>query len=1132
MTSRSYSFIDIAALDKVREKFAGGAAIAVVTTDLETTIWANGPGAALFGHDDVESLIGSKPEFGKLALRQLRGLHQFPNIRDNSTVALRIESGLKSRAVVLQASHLVLSPGEDAIMLAADPSPSERTIEARAKNAIAGFTRQGHCAAYIGETGNIVARTDGFDELNVPADVIAGLVEEVAGEQDRLVKRLIPVSGGHAPAGIVRLADDPGEHLLVVVADSDSIGRWEKPASQSDTVAPAIEQTVPEAGLAPAGKAEKNAQPAKDSDEQDEAGEMLSPTDLEARQSQTRNANGTGASKTAHYGTIPDTAPVESTSGSPSGHATKVPSYDRPVRFVWKTDTNARIVEISDEFVEAFGKRTGSIGGTTFAEIAAGLDLDPKGEIAALLKRRDTWSGRSVLWPVSETDMQVPVDLAALPVYNRDREFKGFRGFGVARMSEIQPDPAERGKKFKGFVALREEETGGRDAQADPPREPRLRPNETPARRRPAVAANDDPFHGEVPAISISRTPMRRRTDKIIGLQQKRKPGDESPPETIEQSGLSDEERSAFRQIADRLKRETEEVPAAPRPFGRRQRPPEKQEQRADKTLLETGSGQSGGPVGEGTADHREEEQAVEAPVEHAAPEALPNPVPSAFAGLSSLFRSELADTDVLMQLPVPIMIYNDAGIRFANSALLKLAGYEDIESLNNEGGVDALFAQDEHGGKPDVVPGDSMVAIVTSAGEEIPVDAHLHRIYWNGELSLVLSIRAARGDNGEQEASGMPDSILQARVDELVSILDTATDGVVTISPDMLIRSVNRSAEALFGYDGREIVGKPFADLFATESRQVATDYVSGLSEVGVASLLNDGREVIGREAHGRFIPLFMTVGRLAGSAGYCAVLRDITHWKKAENELTEARRIAERSSSQKTEFLARISHEIRTPLNAIIGFSELMLDEKFGPIANERYRDYLKDINRSGNHVLDLVNDLLDISKIEAGEMELDNEAVHLNDALAEAIAMMQPLANRERVIVRSSLASGLPDVVADLRSVRQIALNLLSNAIRYTLAGGQVIVSTAYEADGSVVIRVRDTGVGMSQAEISQALKPFRQISALKRSRDRGTGLGLPLTKAMVEANRAQFNIKSAPGEGTLVEVVFPPTRVLAD
>jgi len=282
------------------------------------------------------------------------------------------------------------------------------------------------------------------------------------------------------------------------------------------------------------------------------------------------------------------------------------------------------------------------------------------------------------------------------------------------------------------------------------------------------------------------------------------------------------------------------------------------------------------------------------------------------------------------------------------------------------------------------------------------------------------------------------------------------------------------------------------------------------------------------------------MTIGKLPHTRGFCAVLRDITQWKRTEEELTNARKEAERASSQKTEFLARISHEIRTPLNAIIGFSELMADEKFGPIGNDRYRDYLRDINRSGNHVLALVNDLLDISKIEAGALDMQFEAVSLNDAIAEAIALMQPQANRERVIIRSSFQSNLPDIVADTRSIKQVALNLLSNAVRFTAPGGQVIVSTSYELNGDVVMRVRDTGIGMTKSEVEQALKPFRQVNALERRkaesskdwRNEGTGLGLPLTKAMVEANRAQFAIDSTPGHGTVVEIAFPPTRVLAD
>jgi len=247
---------------------------------------------------------------------------------------------------------------------------------------------------------------------------------------------------------------------------------------------------------------------------------------------------------------------------------------------------------------------------------------------------------------------------------------------------------------------------------------------------------------------------------------------------------------------------------------------------------------------------------------------------------------------------------------------------------------------------------------------------------------------------------------------------------------------------------------------------------------------------------------------------------------------ELKSARRVAEKASSAKSDFLAKISHEIRTPLNAIIGFSEIMAQERFGPVGNERYRQYLADIQSSGEHLLSLINDLLDLSKIEAGKLELDPAAVALNSLTQQCVAIMQPQANRERVIIRTSLSPRLPSVIADARSVRQIVLNLISNSIRFTGAGGQVIVSTTLTDAGEVVLRVRDSGIGMSEQEIALALQPFRQVATAVRPGPPGSGLGLPLTKALAEANRASFSIKSVPQAGTLIEVAFPPSRVVPE
>ncbi len=370
----------------------------------------------------------------------------------------------------------------------------------------------------------------------------------------------------------------------------------------------------------------------------------------------------------------------------------------------------------------------------------------------------------------------------------------------------------------------------------------------------------------------------------------------------------------------------------------------------------------------------------------------------------------------------------------------------------------------------------------------------------------------------------------------ELSAILDTAMDGIAVLNSQGQILSLNRSGEALFGYDQNEVAGEHFTSLISPESRALANAYFEELKSHGAASLLNRGREVIGLAGQGGTIPVFMTLGRIGASPGvgeqraarFCALLRDLTHWKKVERELEAARKDAERASALKSDFLARVSHEIRTPLNAILGFAEVMMDERFGSIGNQRYKDYVGDIHASGTLVMSLVNDLLDLSKIEAGKMDFAFASIDANRIVSECVSIMQPQASRERVALRLSLSPALPNILADERSLRQIVLNLLSNAVKFNRPGGQVVVATMLANSGSAVIRIRDTGVGMSEAGIGVAFEPFRRLATARPSR--GTGLGLPLTKALAEANHASLTIKSKEHEGTLVEVVFPPARIL--
>jgi len=281
----------------------------------------------------------------------------------------------------------------------------------------------------------------------------------------------------------------------------------------------------------------------------------------------------------------------------------------------------------------------------------------------------------------------------------------------------------------------------------------------------------------------------------------------------------------------------------------------------------------------------------------------------------------------------------------------------------------------------------------------------------------------------------------------------------------------------------------------------------------------------VLGRASRGGIIPLSMTMGRTrADGPNFFAVFRDLSQTRKSESELQQARRLADRAANTKADLLARISHEVRTPLNAIIGFAEVMMAERFGPLGNARYIEYMKDIRASGEHVVAIINDLLDLSRIETGKLDLTFASQNLNDIVEQCVAMMQPEANRQRIIIRSSLGQALPPVVADATALRQIALNLIGNSIHLANPGGQVIVSTALSDFGEIVFRVRDTGHGLSDNEVAAAMEPFRTQAPSDQAAE-SSGVNLSLTKALVEANRAQFQIKTGAHSGTLVEVLFP-------
>ncbi|MCA0404944.1 MAG: PAS domain S-box protein [Proteobacteria bacterium] len=826
------------------------------------------------------------------------------------------------------------------------------------------------------------------------------------------------------------------------------------------------------------------------------------------------------------------------------------PPAVRPSRFVFSLTREGWIDSLSPAFHEALGGHAEMFVGQAMASVAGALDRHAGDAIEKAVAAGTTWGGLRLNWPLPKEGRMVPVVLSAMPLHDAGG-LSGFSGFGRVLFDEamplMAPSPAPETVATEAAVPapvvapeLAPADAGEGTAPAAETLVETLPTSsddlerailafaaddaeaiELPQAPQPSLEADEDVHAPEATEICSPAAPAA--VDTAVPPQPT--PSEDAPdgpeaanvvslrpgqidlpaglPPHLARPGLSMSERNAFREIARALgaKFEPEE--------GNVQSPPEAAVEapaRPDAPQTPDLFAQAAPPVTEPAL-----EVAAAAPAEEA---------------------GEDDEMSLVDALPIGVLVLRGEEPLFANRTLLDLTGYPSLEVFIASGGARALFRK---GALPrESEEGFETVVLATREGETLPVDAHLQLVQWDGApASLIAFRRAVELEQGRALKSVAQDlKRMRSEASELRAVLDTATDGVVTLDETGAILSLNHAAEALFGLHQNEVTGSSFVQLLHNESHAAVLDYFEGLKTNGVRSVLNDGREVAGREKKGGRIPLFLTFGRISDEEPrrYCAVLRDLTAWKRAETELTEARKSAESASAKKSDFLAKVGHEIRTPMNAIIGFAEVMQEERLGPIENPKYKEYLGDIRSSGLHVVSLVNDLLDLSKIEAGRMELNFAATDVNAIVSGCVGLIQPQATQLRVLVRSQLAGKLPPVVADERSIRQIVLNLLSNATRFTPAGGQVLVATVLQESGEAIIRIRDTGVGMSPAEIEQALESYRQVGPRRESG--GTGLGLPLSKALAEANRANFSIRSAPGEGTTVEISFPPTRVLAE
>jgi len=380
------------------------------------------------------------------------------------------------------------------------------------------------------------------------------------------------------------------------------------------------------------------------------------------------------------------------------------------------------------------------------------------------------------------------------------------------------------------------------------------------------------------------------------------------------------------------------------------------------------------------------------------------------------------------------------------------------------------------------------------------------------------------------------PDITERKRLEEAVkrseerlrSVVQTAKDAISITDSRGNIIFWNGAAEAMFGYTSDEIIGKPVSILMPERFRTIFADAFKKTVLSGEVQSHEAIAERVGRRKDGSEFPIEISDAQWKNKEGvfFTSIMRDITERKRMEEALQEKTRQLEAASQAKSKFLASMSHELRTPLNAVIGFSELLLDGVPGEI-NDEQRDCLNDILSSGQQLLNLINDVLDLSKIEAGRMELKLENLKLVDVIDEVVSTVTPMLDENKHKLAVSVGDGLPQVHADKSRLRQILLNLLGNAIKFTPPGGQLGIKVTREDDWCQV-SVADNGIGIKKEDQEQIFEVFTHAETLPEEKKEGTGLGLALTKQFVEAIGGRIWVESEYGKGSKFTFTLPLAR----
>lgn len=369
-----------------------------------------------------------------------------------------------------------------------------------------------------------------------------------------------------------------------------------------------------------------------------------------------------------------------------------------------------------------------------------------------------------------------------------------------------------------------------------------------------------------------------------------------------------------------------------------------------------------------------------------------------------------------------------------------------------------------------------------------------------------------------------------------LSGILRISPEAVIVTDGAQRITLFNEGAERIFGYAAAEVVGKSIGILIPPMFRKIHEEDIEKFRESSETSrFMNSRQEIRALTKGGATFPAEASISKLVlqSETVFTVLLHDITERKQARQLLIAARDDAELASRAKSEFLANMSHELRTPLNAILGFSEVIRSQVLGPVGVPKYVEYADDVHRSGEHLLEIISDILDVARIDAGQAELDEDEVAIEQLVESSLMLVRERAEAGELVVTVALSPNMPMLLCDRRKVKQIIINLLSNAVKFTQRDGVISVATWIDDQtGDAVIEVRDNGMGMAVEEIPRVMEPFTQVGSSMTRQHEGTGLGLPLVKKLTELHGGSIDMDSAPGKGTVVRVRLPARRVVKE